>query len=120
MEMEYIHFVRSENVHQLFQIVYGSEVAGNVYHLPAIQKVGIIFHRHSVQPVRRFFTFQHRQQGLRTVENSVRSGGANRYPVAVYNQIIVFIVHSFRLVGQGFQSNRNGSFIHYFQAVQSG
>ena len=120
MEMKHIHFVRSENVHQLFQIVYGSEVAGNVYHLPAIQKVGIIFHRHSIQPVRRFFTFQHRQQGLRTVENSVRSGGANLYPVAVYNQIIVFIVHSFCLVGQGFQSNRNGSFIHYFQAVQSG
>ena len=59
MEMEHIHFVRSENVHQLFQIVYGSEVAGNVYHLPAIQEVGVIFHKHSFQPVRHRLAFQY-------------------------------------------------------------
>ena len=118
--MKHIHFVRSENIHQLFQIVRGSEVTGNVYHLPAVQKVGIIFHGHGVQPVRRFFIFQHRQQSLRTVENSVRRGGADFYPIAAYNHIIVFIVHSFRLVGQSFQSNCDGSLVNYLQTIQGG
>ena len=59
MEVQHVHFVGSENVYQFFKVVYGGEITGNVYHLSAIQEVGVIFHRHSFQPVRHRLAFQY-------------------------------------------------------------
>lgn len=52
MKVQHVHFVGSENVYQFLKVVYGGEITGNVYHLSAIQEVGVIFHKHSFQPVK--------------------------------------------------------------------